>query len=224
LGKTKVILLLIWILGLAAWTAQGSQEPTGPERMAQGIATWKLETAHGRWWACGVRQADVADITWQWVQAIWGAAGQDLNPWALAGLVANESKFDECALGKRTRDWGYRNNVLRPRRQTISHTRAEVVRVVQERKRVQRGAKSDLGPGQLRYGVVYFGDPEAALTIDPGMSLVAKDMRKRRKQLGKFDRRSRLRPWGTWPGRYEQGYDRRVTWLAHQLGARQGEI
>jgi len=223
--------MIIWfcVLFVVALTgiqtlAQAPVEASVTERLAAGILRWKVESSNGRWWQCGEQVADPAPNAQAWSAAIVAASGSDLNPWGMAGIIANESRFDECAIGKKTRDWAYANRLLTPRRLTISHTRADVLRVIRDPRRVAAHPAVDLGPAQMMYGMVYRGDVTALLAVESGVALAAVELRRRQGILAPYDRRIAERPWASWPGMYREAYDRRVVALARALGATEQDI
>jgi hypothetical protein len=138
------------------------QAGTVAERLAAGMEAWKRAGASGRWWSCGVAQADGAGIAQEVGDLIEAeAAEQGVNPWGLAGVLAKEAKFDECALGKRSRDLGYAEGILKRNKLTISHTAADVLAELASKRWRKEIGKADLGMPQVMYPTIYKGDPAA---------------------------------------------------------------
>jgi hypothetical protein len=204
------------------------------ERMAHGI--WKFKTEGGRvpWWHCG-ESIDVEasrEEAKRWAAGIVGAAvaGDNglLNPWGMAGVITRESSFDECAVDFVTRRWAYRNKILKPPPTHITHSMEEIYAMVNDKRfKQKRGGKLDAGPGQLRWGSITKLPLEQVMTLDPGLMVVADEMRSRSVPLVKDARFSRIlavRPWRMWPGHYDDVYGEKIEGLARMLGARRSEI
>lgn len=218
------LMVMLWIIiGLPVRAEVGAAAGI-VDRLAVGILTWKLADANGRWWECGVQVADPTTYARAWADAIVQAAGADLNPWGMAGVIANESKFDACAIGRKTREWAYQTGLLRPSRLTLSHTQADVMRVVRHRARKAVNPNVDLGPGQIMYGMVYKGTLEDLLSVTPGVAIMAAEMRRRMVIIGVYNGKALRCPWGTWPGSYNEKYDRWIVTLARRLGATEADI
>jgi hypothetical protein len=95
-------------------------------------------------------------------------------------------------------------------------------------KRFKKRGKLDAGPGQLRWGSITRLPLETLMTIQPGMGIVADEMRSRSipnvSVAQKIPALAFQRPWSLWPGHYSTVYDGKITGLARMLGARRGEI
>lgn len=212
-----------WVAAvLAAWIACGAPAQAGEvaDRLAAGMERWKRAGASGRWWSCGVAQEDGTGIARELGERIEAeAAEQGLNPWGLAAVLAKESKFDECALGKRSRDLGYREGILKRNRLTISHTKEDVLAVLASKAWRAEVGKADLGLPQVMWPTVYRGDPAALLDREAGVREAALEMAQRVRRVGAVVRVALLRPWGTWPGWYDTTYDESIVRHARALGA-----
>jgi hypothetical protein len=197
------------------------------DRLSEGMKTWKMEHASGRWWSCGVAQEekDAEEIAKDLATRIEEeSAANGLNPWGLAGVLAKESKFDECALGKRSRDLGYRIGVLKPNRLTISHTAEDVLKVIASKEWKKEIGKADMGLPQVMYPTIYRGDPKALLTREVGVRFAALEMARRAQRIGVYVAKALLRPWSNWPGWYDKKYDESIIRHARWLGATEDDI
>lgn len=195
------------------------------DRLAAGMEAWKRAGASGRWWSCGVVQEDGAGIARELGTRIEEeAAANGLNPWGLAGVMAKESKFDECALGKRSRDLGYEMGILKRNRLTISHTADDVIAVISSKRWKAEVGKADMGLPQVMYPTIYRGDPVALLTREVGVRFAAAEMARRVVRIGEVVKIALLRPWATWPGWYDADYDTSIVRHARALGATEADL
>ena len=189
------------------------------------MEAWKRAGASGRWWSCGVAQEDGAAIAAELGQSIeQEATAQGLNPWGLAAVIAKESKFDECALGKKSRDLGYSEGILKRNRLTISHTAEDVLAVLGSKRWKAEVGKADLGLPQVMYPTIYKGDPAALLTRAVGVRFAALEMARRSARIGEVMRIALARPWATWPGWYDTTYDESIVRHARALGATAADL
>jgi len=121
-------------------------------RLADGI--YKVRTLKGKipFWFCGEPHEGTearllaTDIAWHIVTASEAASDDTtkINVWELAGLASNESGFDLCSLGTFPRKAAYEYKILKRNRRTVSHTRAEVERVISHPKMKARFRAFDL--------------------------------------------------------------------------------
>lgn len=202
-------------------------------RLADGIV--KQKTAEGGWWECGKFISKKKDLqskatlySYEIVKAAYEASDKDddpgfvLNPWGLAGVVWNESKFDRCALGTHPRKRAYKLGLIKRRRICISHTEDEILSAVESEKLQVYFKKSgfDLGTAQLLSR--FYPDRKGfkrMMSVREGTAVAALEMRRR----GKVNRTKR--PWLYWRGRRAcEWYDRKVSRGARKLGAGPGEI
>lgn len=224
-GWMLVLLAVLLIAALFLWgeTARSEPVPGGDslvDRMAAGILKWKTEAAGGNWFSCGAVQPDAHGLADKWATEIVSqATTAEINPWGMAGVIANESGFDHCAIGKHSRDFGRKLGILRPTGRTISHTREDVLGLLADSRWRKQIGIVDLGPCQLVYPTTWKTPPAPLLTIVPGVQYCMKEMVYRRDRIGAFSDRARTRPWGTWPGYYAEGYDLRIVRYARALGA-----
>jgi hypothetical protein len=195
------------------------------DRLAAGMERWKRAGASGRWWSCGVAQEDGGAIARELAgRLVDEAAAQGQNPWGLAGMMAKESAFDECALGKRSRDLGYEMGILKRNRLTISHTRDDVLAVLASKRWRQEIGKADMGLPQVMYPTIYRGDPAALLTREVGVQFAAAEMARRARRIGAYVAVALTRPWSTWPGWYDAKYDASIVRYARALGATEADL
>lgn len=141
-----------------------------------------------------------------------------LNPWGVAGTIANESRFDPCALGKHPRIWGVTNNILK-KSKNLSYSKKDVLRVIKNEKAnvVFKKSGFDLGLCQV-LSRFYQGDPEDMLGIDTGILICLEEMRNRA-QYRKTDK-----PWLYWPGSKSPWYEAKIKRWAYKMGARKEEL
>lgn len=206
-------------------------------RLAKGILKEKYYRWRGaggivgeyKWYECGERytQDEAIAAAHEWATNIIRASKKyDQNPWGMAGLVAHETDFRRCSIGPHTRNWAYAKRLLKKKKETISHTKEEVLELLgtwQWRKRWGRTGV-DLGPAQILYGRYYKGDPKDMMSLNPGLDIVAKEMQMRSKWGRWHNKLAKKRPWGVWPGTYVRQYDIRVTVRARKLGATPSEV
>ena len=124
--KCIVFMLLFTVLPAVVW----AQAPTNEElyQMMMKIER-KFDAAMdetNRAKAEADKAKEEAATAWAF-QIVRAARNNDINPWGLAGTIANESNFDRCAIGYHPRNWAVKNNVLRKKRRTISYSAAEVI-------------------------------------------------------------------------------------------------
>lgn len=196
-------------------------------RLASGIANWKR--GQGGWWYCGEWVDDDPKLTdlamllaYNLVRAAVRFSGNDylINIWGMAGTVANESRFDACALGSKPRKWAYKEGIIEPRKKCISHTKDEILRVVTNTEAQNAFSRSgfDLGLCQILtrfYPETPFSEFMSA-TI--GMDVCAQEMQRRSWRYNTY------RPWLYWRGSATPWYDVKIKRWARRLGARATEI
>jgi len=183
------------------------------------------------YWECGrvlTEKEDIQDLAIKYAFEIVRAAyevsdrGDDpdfiLNPWGLAGTIQNESGFDRCALGPHPRNSAYELGILKKKRRSISHTEAEILKVVTHPKMQALYARSgfDLGTAQLLSR--FYEDPKDyknMLSLRGSTVEAARSMRDRSRTC---QTEFPDRPWRCWPGRDSERYDARVSRWALELG------
>lgn len=213
-------------------------------RMARGIPKWK-ETFHHGWWECGVQykhdeeQKEAALI---WAYRIVELANEysddefTMNPWGIAGTVANESGFDKCALGEWLREWAYEEKAMKKKRGgAISHSIKELRPWLFKPKVLASYQRTgfDCGPMQELWKCneegfcrsIYWDRDTPSISFDKMFTMDihfdwnVRELR-RRARVNNTDR-----PWGTWrTGKYAKWYDKKVTRWARYMGAKKGEI
>lgn len=200
-------------------------------RMAEGILAYKRWRTPGKgiyWMECGSlyeTEEDLQNAAAQWAYHIVRVARRfELNPWGLAGVCFHESG-DRCGIGPHPRKWAYKTKapwggtLLKPSKKGISHSREEILRMLDTPKAKVRWRQTgmDLGPGQLLSR--YYPDRMAEmLSLDPGLDMVGEKLR----YFGRVYRTER--PWSAWRGKILGWYDRRVTLVARRMGASADEI
>jgi len=201
-------------------------------RLGEGIKKFKMVIIkRANLFHCGERiteEKDIEEYAMLWayhiVKASWEAERNlgdkrryHINPWGVAGTVANESSFDLCALGLHPRRTAYklknRNGtpVLKQRKTGISHTREEVLAAINNKQMKKKFKSFDLG-GLQTLTKYWSGHPKHLLTWE-GFYFQVALMAKRGWQY------KTKRPWSYWRGRYTLWYDKKVTRRARKLGA-----
>jgi hypothetical protein len=193
-------------------------------RMAEGIIfNWVEKRNRGVWFECGLRyetaqEKEEAATLWAY-QIVRAALQHQINPWGLAGTIANESNFDRCAIGYHPRTWALNKHMLKRKRRTISYSAEEVVSVYRSiaAKKRWRHTGWDAGPCQM-LSKFYPGNIEDMFSLVPGIDICAMEMRSR-EDMFRTDR-----GWRWWRGAETDWYDSRVTHFARLMGATRNEI
>ncbi len=193
-------------------------------RLATGIVqNWVDKRNRGIWFECGIqyetlKEKEEAATRWAF-HIVRAAEVTDVNPWGLAGTIANESNFDRCAVGYHPRKWAVKKNMLKKKRRTISYSADEVItayRSIAARKR-WHSTGWDAGPCQM-LSRFYPGNIADMFTLLPGVDICAMEMKARE------DTYRSNRGWRWWRGAETDWYDSRITHHARLLGARRDEI
>ena len=193
-------------------------------RMSEGILyNWVEKRNRGVWFECGLRyetleEKQEAATLWAY-QIVRAALQHEINPWGLAGTIANESNFDRCAVGYHPRKWALQKNMLKRKRRTISYSAEEVIAVyrsIAARKRWKHTGW-DVGPCQM-LSKFYPGNIEDMFSLRPGIDICAMEMRSR-SEMYRSDR-----GWRWWRGSASEWYDSRITRFARMMGAGKDEI
>jgi hypothetical protein len=175
------------------------------------------------WFECGLQYAsgeEKREAASRWAyHIIRSATSNQVNPWGLAGTIANESNFDRCAIGYHPRKWAVRKHMLKRKRRTISYSAEEIMAVYRSiaAKRRWRDTGWDAGPCQL-LSKYYPGDIEDMFTLTRGIDICAMEMHARQEMY-----RSN-RGWRWWRGAETAWYDNKITRYARRIGARRDEI
>jgi len=209
-------------------------------RMAQGIYKWKTSGETHSYFFCGKpyngeeakEQAMLA--AFHVVRASWDPETGDtlINPWGIAGTAAKEGQFDVCAFGLHPRLMAYElktkhgKPVLKRSRLSISHTRAEVIRAMNNPKMEARFSTYDLGVLQVldTYYIGYLHTEQLKGSREDLLSWEGFYWQVRHHMLEQSRAYGTDRPWMYWPGHRSARYDASVTRYARRLGARSDEI
>ena len=193
-------------------------------RMSRGLVqSWVNLRNRGLWFECGIRyesEEEKEEAATAWAFHIVRAARKSgINPWGLAGTIANESNFDRCAIGYHPRNWAVRKQMLKRKRRTISYSADEVIAAYRSiaAKRAWKNTGWDVGPCQM-LSKYYPGDIGDMFTLVPGVDICAMEMHARGEMYGT------KRAWRWWRGAETGWYDSRITRFAHLLGAHKDEI
>ena len=193
-------------------------------RMSQGIvANWVNKRNRGMWFECGIQYEtpdEKRDAATRWAyHIVRSATANHVNPWGLAGTIANESNFDRCAIGYHPRKWAVRKQMLKPKRKSISYSAEEIISVYRSiaAKRRWHDTGWDAGPCQL-LSKYYPGDIADMFSLTQGIDICAMEMSSRQQMY------QTQRGWRWWRGRETAWYDSRVTHFARKIGANRGEI
>lgn len=230
------------------------------DRLAAGILKWQtLKNHRGEkvivWNECGKRvpQEEVEKVALEWASNMVRAANESaeiygwrINLWGVMGTAANESSFDRCAIGRHTREWAYKEGLLKNKRFTwISHDKKDILKLVNHRKWKKTWKWVDAGALQVLWKRIYRGSLEDMLTLNPGLDIGIREMQRRSNHYENFNSRigkryftqwevrraTRLarRSWRMWPGSGLESerasvYDKKVTKFARKMGAHSTEI
>lgn len=119
-------------------------------RLSKGILRVARNKGGGRWWKCGSvlsdEEAEKHAMEWAYRTAYlsWEFSdnGSDggimIDPWEVAGIAANESGFDVCALGPWPRKWAYQHKTMKRNRRTLSHSFEEIYKTMTHPKGLKR--------------------------------------------------------------------------------------
>ena len=193
-------------------------------RMAEGILFgWVEKRNRGIWFECGLRyetldEKEEAATLWAY-QIVRAASAHEINPWGLAGTIANESNFDRCAIGYHPRKWALSKHMLKRKRKTISYSAEEIISVYRSIAARRRWSHTgwDVGPCQM-LSKFYPGNIEDMFSLVPGIDICAMEMRSRADMYGTD------RGWRWWRGHETGWYDDRVTRFARIMGASSDDI
>lgn len=144
------------------------------------------------WHSCGIlleeeaREAQAKMMATELVQYT-KEVGLKTDLWPVLAVMYHESRFDFCALGLYPRKWAYKHKMLKRPKTHISHTRDDVLRVVNNKwaNKVFRRTAFDLGLCQI---LSKYYTPIGL--IDDGIHLCVVEMNRRYKK--------NKRPWRTW--------------------------
>lgn len=150
----------------------------------------------------------------------------NISPWGILATAYNESNFDACALGLHPRKWGYKQRLLKRRRDPLtnvlmrSHPSKDVLDFIGKRSVRKKYKKSgfDLGLCQI-LSRFYRGKEKEALKIDTGVKMCVEEMKKR------SIRNNTKKPWLYWRGSTpHQKYRYKVRRWAKLMGASPKEL
>ena len=207
-----VLVSLTINFGVSMSRAEDHSEVDGwISKFSSGIRNFKTEIDRGYWWSCGrlLAEEEFQEKSEHWARAfLTRVEDYGIDPTAV-GVIANESRFDECALGPAARNWAYKSRKLRPRRMGISHTKVEVIRAIEAYRKEFPRKSVDCGPFQVLWPR-FTNDAtlEEALSIEHGLDIGFRELQRRGRM---FDTN---RPWIFWPGsKPSRWYDRRISYL-----------
>lgn len=237
--------------GLSEFKVRGGDEILH-DRLAAGILKWQTVKDHNGekiivWNECGRRlgKEETKEAAKEWAYHLIRAAnnsekvyGWRINLWGVMGTIANESSFDRCAIGRHTREWAYKNKLLKAKKFTwISHSKKDILRLIKHPKWRKQWKWVDAGPLQVLWKRIYRGPLEDMITLNPGLDIGIQEMQRRtnhfQSYVGKKDKRRLrkvvLRSWRMWPGAHLEDsraseYDKKVTKYARRMGALRTEI
>jgi len=203
-------------------------------RLSRGIVKkGTYQDGSSRWYECGKRvpKSDVEDraVLWSYhiVKASWEAFGKPEEVtkrfqsfvWGYSGTIYNESKFDECSIGRFARVFAERKGYITPNKRTLSRKRVEVLAFLNSiYSDLFKYTGIDLGPSQVLSKYKPNSSWEEMLSLSPGLYDDALEMKNRGEMYGT------KRPWRYWPGVKSLWYDEKVTRWARQMGAKKSEI
>ncbi len=203
-------------------------------RAVAGVIKWKKR--QGVWWECGKpykEKKEIEDLAFLYVVQIFRSAksvsdeSYKVNPWGMLGVIANESRFDRCALGTYPRKKAYSLGILERPKLCVSHTEEEILAAVNHPKMRKYFSQTgfDLGVGQV---LSRFHNDEQSydkqIEMVYGCDGVARELRNRA-----FWKRTKKgptkEPWLFWRGsRPTRWYADKIEKWARLFGARKNEI
>lgn len=171
------------------------------------------------WYVCG-KKLDKAEATKHSTAIAYHVIknmrdlGLNVSPWGIIGTMANESRFDHCALGLHPRKWGQRKGLLPKSKMTVSLRLADVRGFVSHPMATSRFSRSgfDLGLCQV-LSKFYPGESDAMLTVDGGVRICVIEMQRRATVYGTDT------PWLYWRGSKTDWYQRKIRRWARRMGA-----
>ena len=210
-------------------------------RISEGILKVAKQKGGGSWWNCGstYNEKDAENSAMKWAYRIvylsdkYSDDDVIINPWGIAGTAANESGFDQCALGPWPRKWGYEHKTIKRSKRSISHSFFEIKKTLlhPDGSTKWRTTGIDAAPlnelwrckgeyckPKYNYGFLPPIHISDVFSIGKGFEYDIVQMRKRA-IINRTDR-----PWAYWPGRYSKKYDNKVVRWARKIGARRDEI
>jgi hypothetical protein len=172
------------------------------------------------WYSCGVlmkeneRVNEAINISVA-VDDSMRSLGATFTPWGVLGVMANESGFDRCAIGRHPRKWAYENGLLERRKTTISDTEKNVVNLIESESARNQFSNTgfDLGLCQV-LSKFYDGNSSELLTISPGVRICIVEMISRSATI----------PWLYWRGSATEWYRDKVRNWARAMGAPVSEL
>jgi hypothetical protein len=153
------------------------------KRMSELIHRWKLKHDQGAWIECGkkIKNKTKSLQRARIINASEKVSDENytLIPWTLVAIYANESVFDECALGPAPRKWAYKRGLVKKRR-ILSHYKQDVIKIITDKKAKRAFGRSgfDLGPCQL-LSRFYRGSSLDMIDVSKGSLICAKEAVKR---------------------------------------------
>lgn len=187
------------------------QDRSDEYTLIKGILTAKVKEEV--WYQCGVRvptslwypkAVEIAEA------CLYTARPLGVDPVGQLATWQQESRLDPCALGTYPRKWAVEHRLLK-RQRSMSYTKAEVKRVLADRRFKATFPLVDLGLAQLLHPAYTWGATlDEILSID-GAIYSAKEMAHR----GKMWRTKR--PWMYWPGFKSQARKANADWWVHRV-------
>lgn len=172
------------------------------------------------WYSCGklLSEKDKTDEALLIGSALSDAMtsmGAKFSAWGVLGVMANESRFDRCALGLHPRKWAYEHRLIAKRKRSISHTMHEVLSFVESKQANKMFLKTgfDLGLCQV-LSRFYDGDTKDLLSVYPGVRICVQEMLWRGTSA----------PWLYWRGRATEWYRDKIRKWARAMGAPPAEL
>jgi hypothetical protein len=189
-------------------------------QIADGLYKWKSKA--GGWYDCGIHTTDSYDLKDKSIKyamlIVEVSRTYNVDPWGLVGVFANESRFDSCALGYYPRKKAYSLGILKKKKRSISHTREEILAVLNhpKMKKLFRRTGVDIGLGQLLSRFYRNRDDYENMLSPRGSATEAAWW-----ALGINRGRHTKRFWRWWRGSETDWYDKKIVkWIKKIKGSR----
>lgn len=186
----------------------------GVKALAKGILT----RMNGNWFYCGTKlseekSAEMAVAIAYLIYSNMDSVGLDVSPWGIVGTMFNESRIDACALGLHPRLWAYQNSFLLRKKTNISHTKKDVLKVVNSKEANKRFATFDLGICQVLTKFYPGMLAEDFVSLETGIRICILEMKARAYNY------NTKRPWLYWRGKKTDWYGQKVRRHVKLMGA-----
>jgi hypothetical protein len=179
--------------------------------LTKGILTSKIKEEV--WYQCGkkVPHEEWYDRASELAEAcLYSARPRGIDAVGQLATWQQESRLDPCALGPYPRKWGIRKGLLK-KKCTLSYTKEEVKKVVEDPRFKASFRSADLGLGQQLHPWYTHGATLDELLSIAGAEVTAKELEERGKRWRTDE------PWITWPGHKSKARKRKIEWWVYKV-------